>query len=240
MPAEPAGSCPETATRSSRRDRIAAVLRSRPALVVELLLAATCLALKFLHVIRNPSLLLFLVGWIFLWLRRSGWRALGLTRPAKPALTIVLAIALAAVYQTIDVRWLLPMIERWTATPIDLSAYTSLRGNASLLAAGLLLSWVTAAFPEELAWRGYLFDRIDLALGRGRAGAAVALVLTSVAFGLAHLSQGRAGVIDNVVAGAFFATLYLASGRNLWLPILTHGAIDTIGCVLLYLGVRPR
>jgi hypothetical protein len=33
--------------------------------------------------------------------------------------------------------------------------------------------------------------------------------------------------------------LYLVSGRNLWLPILTHGIIDTSSAVLLYLGVQP-
>jgi membrane protease YdiL (CAAX protease family) len=36
-----------------------------------------------------------------------------------------------------------------------------------------------------------------------------------------------------------FAALYLASGRNLWLPILVHGVIDTSSVVMLYSGFLP-
>ena len=50
---------------------------------------------------------------------------------------------------------------------------------------------------------------------------------------------GITGVLDNVLAGGLFAILYFASGRNLWLPILAHGLIDTTSVVLLYLGIQP-
>ncbi len=47
------------------------------------------------------------------------------------------------------------------------------------------------------------------------------------------------GVLDNVLAGLLFAALYVASGRNLWLPILVHGVIDTSSVVILYFGFHP-
>jgi membrane protease YdiL (CAAX protease family) len=65
------------------------------------------------------------------------------------------------------------------------------------------------------------------------------VALVSLVFGLAHHAQGVTGIMDNVLAGLLFAGLYLASGRNLWLPILAHGVIDTSSVVLLYLGFHP-
>ena len=34
--------------------------------------------------------------------------------------------------------------------------------------------------------------------------------------------------------------LYLAAGRNLWLPILAHGFSDTIALALIYFGLVPE
>jgi membrane protease YdiL (CAAX protease family) len=33
--------------------------------------------------------------------------------------------------------------------------------------------------------------------------------------------------------------LYLASGCNLWLPIIAHGVEDTTSLLLLFFGYRP-
>ena len=57
--------------------------------------------------------------------------------------------------------------------------------------------------------------------------------MVSLVFAYAHRAQGITGVLDNAIAGALFATLYFVSGRNLWLPILTHGVIDTTSALLL-------
>ena len=38
-------------------------------------------------------------------------------------------------------------------------------------------------------------------------------------------------------SGLFFGAPYLAGERNLRLPILAHGFSDTIGLVLVYLGL---
>jgi membrane protease YdiL (CAAX protease family) len=65
------------------------------------------------------------------------------------------------------------------------------------------------------------------------------MVVVSLLFGLGHFYQGPAGVIGSTVSGLLFGVLYLASGRNLWLPILAHGFSDTIGLALVYLGLAP-
>jgi membrane protease YdiL (CAAX protease family) len=46
-------------------------------------------------------------------------------------------------------------------------------------------------------------------------------------------------VWETAVSGLIFAILYMASGRNLWLPIITHGMVDTIGFLLIFAGLYP-
>ena len=62
---------------------------------------------------------------------------------------------------------------------------------------------------------------------------------SALLFGVGHSAQGIIGVVDNVFLGLFISGLYLISGRNLWLPILTHGVIDTIGLSMLHKGILP-
>jgi membrane protease YdiL (CAAX protease family) len=100
-------------------------------------------------------------------------------------------------------------------------------------------SWALAALGEELVWRGYVLNRVADVFGHRGAGLGMAVVIASVAFGLAHADQGATGVIENSIDGALLAVLYLASGRNLWLPIIAHGVTDTVDSLLLYLGWYP-
>jgi len=44
-------------------------------------------------------------------------------------------------------------------------------------------------------------------------------------------------MLDNALAGLVLGLLYLLARRNLWLPILTHGIIDTIGVLLIFAGL---
>src|SRR5262249_41627496 len=103
----------------------------------------------------------------------------------------------------------------------------------------LALTWTFAAFGEELAYRGYVLNRVADLLGRSQAAFVVSAVVVGILFGFAHVAQGISGTLDNVLAGIFFSALYLASGRNLWLPIIVHGVVNTTSLVLLYLGVSP-
>ncbi len=113
---------------------------------------------------------------------------------------------------------------------------TILQGNLFLLLFFLAVSWTEAAFIEELFFRGYLFNRITDLFGKERMGVSMALIGTSLLFGAAHAYQGISGVVDTTLAGLLLGLLYLYAGRNLWLPILTHGVIDTVGFLLIYFG----
>ena len=225
--------------RRSWRDPVATVLHRRRAVAVELLLVPIVLGLRAAGMIRNPSLLLLIVGGLSLWLRRSGWRAVGLSRPAHVWRTLALGAGIAALYDAFDVFGILPLLKRLTGAAVNVESLGSLQGNAGALLTWLAVTWTFAAFGEELAWRGYVLNRFADLLGRGGGGIVLASVITSLGFGFAHAVQGPAGMIDNVLAGLLFAGVYLASGRNLWLPIVVHGMVDTLSFLLLYMGYRP-
>jgi hypothetical protein len=94
----------------------------------------------------------------------------------------------------------------------------------------MLAFMAPAALFEEVAVRGYPFQVL-----REAAGPAAALVLTSVVFGLLHLSNPgvSAGAIAIVaLAGVFLGAVLLATG-SLWAAWAAHlGWNWTLGAVL--------
>ncbi len=132
------------------------------------------------------------------------------------------------------------MIARLTTGVLpDASVFRSLVGNEQALVFWLVISWTLAAFMEEMVYRGWLTARLAELWGYSRAGWIIALIGSSALFGLAHLYQGLSGVVATGVTGMLFGTAYLLSGRNLWCAVLAHGLLDTLGFVMIYLGVYP-
>jgi membrane protease YdiL (CAAX protease family) len=95
---------------------------------------------------------------------------------------------------------------------------------------------VVVVFLEEIIFRGYMMGEIARLIGTSQLALAVNLMLSSVLFGLAHWYQGKSGALSTGIIGALLGMLFITSGFNLWLPILTHGFIDTIGLLLVYLN----
>ena len=219
----------------SLRERTSALLRNnRLAIAVELLLVILLVAST-----RNASILLLVIGWLSLWLRRSGWRGVGMNRPLSWRNTILTGIGIGVLYQLFSIFVLVPVLHRLTNTTLDLSSFESLRGNAAQLALWLAVSWTFAAFGEEMAYRGYLFNRLTDLLGNNTIGWGVGALITSILFGLGHAYQGLSGVLETFVSGVVMVLLYILSRRNLWLPIIVHGVIDTFGFLLIFFNLYP-
>ncbi|MFJ5836609.1 lysostaphin resistance A-like protein [Streptomyces shenzhenensis] len=87
-------------------------------------------------------------------------------------------------------------------------------------AVGLFGFMAAAAVTEELLYRGFLFRIIE-----ERTGTWIALTLTGVLFGLAHLLNPHAGPVGAIAiaieAGGMLGAAYIAT-RNLWVPIGLH------------------
>ena len=215
---------------------------------------------RWIPISKTPELLL--LGWLSLRLRGLRWRDVGLTRRyprtdsqedttsvappranndggCSPGGTIALGVVLGALLETFQLTVTQPILSRILGRQPDLELFRILTGNLQMMALFIALSWTLAAFGEEMFWRGYLMNRVADVFGRGRGAWAASLVIVSVVFGFAHGYQGVTGVTEEGLSGLFLGLMYLGARRNLWVPILAHGASDTIDMVLLYLGKMP-
>lgn len=89
---------------------------------------------------------------------------------------------------------------------------------------------------EEVLFRGFLLTRIAKFLGGKKFANILALLATSVIFGLCHMYQGVSGSISTAFIGFLLGTIFLCTGKNLYYAILTHGFINFTGLTILYLG----
>lgn len=180
------------------------------------------------------ALLILICTWF---LRRGGesWADLGLRRPPR--------------------WWLVPLLV--TGGFVAMLVLSSFLMNTVLPAMGLSLpqlkndefagdlaeflfflipiAWGTAAFGEEMLFRGFVLDRIRKIIGSsGRGALLAAVVLQGVLFGSVHFYQGLGGILVTGSLGILFGLIWLVGGRNLWACIILHGLINTVSDIEAY------
>jgi len=89
---------------------------------------------------------------------------------------------------------------------------------------------ISAGICEELLFRGFLMWYFNLF-----SVTALAVVLSSILFGIAHLYQGWKGGLRAGVVGLILAISYVLLG-SLWIPILLHIVVDIHSGVLGWLA----
>ena len=87
---------------------------------------------------------------------------------------------------------------------------------------------VSAGICEEFLYRGYALYVIAAMTG----SVWIAALLSSLAFGLGHAYQGKAGMIGAAVAGLFYACVFLYTG-SLLPCMLGHFVQDIAGATIL-------
>jgi uncharacterized protein len=192
------------------------------------------------HVVPNEVPILFVLAIVSIRLREGSFTAIGLGRPKSWALTILSAAAAAVVviamgqYVTEPLAKAMGLHENPGAAANALGA---MKGNVWTALKGLGLVWTFAAFGEEIGYRRYLLGRAADIGNRTPLAHWIALLCVSVLFGFGHYYQGPAGIFTTGCDGFMIGAAYLLSRRNLWVAVLTHGLIDTIGIVLLFFGL---
>lgn len=111
-------------------------------------------------------------------------------------------------------------------------------GNLPVYLGWLAIVWTSAAFGEEIFFRGYLIRRFESLLPSMRWAAPAAVVIAATGFGIAHMYyQGVRGLVVTGIIGLALGTLYLVYKRNLWPLVIAHGAVDTLAFTAMYLDL---
>jgi membrane protease YdiL (CAAX protease family) len=163
---------------------------------------------------------------------------MGLRRPVSWRQTVLFALAASAVRILAGIFVIDPLTERFWPAAIAPTGADKIPGHVLATLASLLLVWTFAAFGEEIGYRGYLVTRAADVGGRSNAAYWAGVLVVSVLFGVGHHYKGPAGMVDSGLAGLLLGAVYLLSGRNLWVCILTHGFIDTFLLIALYFGLQ--
>lgn len=81
---------------------------------------------------------------------------------------------------------------------------------------------ITAGIVEEIVYRGFVLWYLAQFMPLW-----VAVVVSSVAFGLAHAYQGANGALRCGLVGLAFGVFYVVTG-SIWLPIIAHALLDVL------------
>jgi membrane protease YdiL (CAAX protease family) len=196
--------------------------------VVEVVLGAASVLLD----LAIPSLVLLALAGVSLMIRHQGLGSLGLVRPTRDHLVLGTA-TFAVLWSVFQLGVTIPAANHLSGRRQDMGVFADVEGNLGLLLVLVLLSWTLAAFVEEVAFRGFLLTRLREAIGPGRAGLIVAVLVSSVLFGALHSEQGTVGVVVVALDAAAFCALRLHFG-TLWAPVLAHGFNNTLGLVAFF------
>ena len=198
---------------------------------------------KLLFLLRMVLLLAAATG--LLRLQRLGWRDVGLRRPpgwGRFALAVPLGLVLCAVFATV-VRLGQSAAHAASGPATDYAAFAPIEHQtAEYLFWVLPASWGSAAFGEEMLFRGVVLDGLRRGLGGGRWATAAAVAVQAVLFGSLHLYQGLSGATVATALGVALGLVWWGSGRNLWAGIVIHGLLDSSAMTAIYLGalhMRP-
>jgi uncharacterized protein len=196
---------------------------------VEVLAAVAAILLDLLI----PSVVLLAMASLSLFVRRAPWASLGFARQRFGVLAVKM-FAFAAGWSLVQLAVAMPVANHLSGREQDVSAFADLEGNVGKLALLLVLGWILGALVEETAFRGYLLTRMRELFGSGRIGLWLAVLVSSLLFGVAHTEQGLVGVLVVSLDGIAFSVLRLHY-RTLWASVLAHGFNNTIGFAAFFL-----
>jgi uncharacterized protein len=167
----------------------------------------------------------------------SGWRDLGLRRP-KSAIRVVAWVIALYVASALMKLLIVDRIADAAGWPsLNLSRFSHLPGNATVLMGTLVLVWLSAAFGEEMVFRGFLLNRLERSFGSGSVATVAAVISQALLFGLAHWYLGWRGVTTAGLIGLLYGVVYVGNGRNLVPLILAHGLTDSLSLIAIYAGM---
>ncbi len=132
---------------------------------------------------------------------------------------------------------LVPAVEMITGVPINYTNTEELRGNLPTTLTWLVVIWVTAAFGEEIIFRGYLMRQFVKFFGDSKVSLIMNMLVFCSFFGYMHMQQGITGQIVATTVGALFFIIFYLRKYDLWFMVMIHGFFNTLGILSFYFGL---
>ncbi|SEL52781.1 hypothetical protein SAMN04487910_2726 [Aquimarina amphilecti] len=131
---------------------------------------------------------------------------------------------------------LLPSVTYFTGQPIDYSEFEQFVGNLPAILGLFVYMILSAAFAEEIVFRGYLMKQFTKFFGSSKISLVINILLFGFIFGSSHAYQGITGQIVTGTIGMILAIIFHIRKNNLWFNIAVHGFIDTVALIFMYYG----
>jgi membrane protease YdiL (CAAX protease family) len=171
---------------------------------------------------------------IILTFKQGILKEMGFRKPENWGRTILTALILGIAIEMSFQLFFNPIIEYFTKVEIDLSEMDPLKGNLTNYFIMMIVGWIAGGVIEEIVFRGFLITRLKKVFGEHPVSLILIVLISSIPFGLAHQYQGAAGMWSTGLIAIILGIIFIKNNYNLWLPILTHGFINTVGLSLIY------
>ena len=119
-------------------------------------------------------------------------------------------------------------------TPADLSGYDYLKNNLGLFLMAMAGIYFVSSFGEEVIYRGFLINRVIQLGSDNRTTKIIAVIISSIIFGLIHYGWGPMGIVQTGLMGVALGACYLYLGKRLWPLIMAHVYLDTMLIAPIY------
>jgi membrane protease YdiL (CAAX protease family) len=169
--------------------------------------------------------------------KHGSYRDMGFRRPGSWPKLLGTTLAYGVVIQLAFTIVIEPLLARLTGTPVDISVFDNVRGNPGAFLVLLTIGWVVGGFLEEMTFRGFIVNRLSWLLGTGTTATWIAVLAAAMAFGIAHSYQGVTGMIATGMIGFIQGAVYVYHRFNLWYAIFTHGFINSVAILALYIDI---
>ena len=177
-----------------------------------------------------------LIFFIWIWVSGLPLNQFGFTKPKSWVRTVIIGLMLGIILKLQFKAVVMPLMG---AEPVNAN-FQFLEGN---LVAFIFLSIfiiVSAGFGEEVIFRGFAFNRLEVWLGIRVHTKMIIVLISSLMFGIPHLYQGYYGIIHAFLVGIVMGTMYYLINKNLWLPIITHATYDIFAAYLIYMDYEEH
>lgn len=171
----------------------------------------------------------FITIWQFKSLTKLGFK----TSYSFKKIIIISILLFLFVELFVDI-FLQPFTNWLTNEPQDYTAFSILKGNTSLYIKYIFFIWISAAFGEEILFRGFLFQQFNILIPRFKYKLVIIVLLSSILFAIPHFYLGWSGVFFTFLFGIIFSLIYIKCDYNLWICIIVHGLVDTVFITLAY------